>query len=244
MLTVLKSLNHFKNLNKKHSILFLASGGGGTMQFIYYALQHLNLDVSICGVLADRNCKAINFAKQKNIDYKIVDYTQQQPQAFRDAIAYFKPDIIITTFHKIIDAETLQQFSNIKFINPHYSILPAFKGSVGIKTILKAKEINTGFVGASSHFVIAEGDAGNIISQGIIPIANWSKTDMKIMNDTIFKLCCLTLLNAILMQYNIIDGKHESYHINNFETIISPDVLYQFNASKNWQQVFEKINVL
>lgn len=230
-------------MNKKLSILFLASGGGGTMQFIYYALQKLNLNIFICGVLADRNCKAINFARQNNIEYKIVEYSQEQPSAFRDSIEYFKPDIIITTFHKIIDAETLHQFSNIKFINPHYSILPAFKGSIGIKTILKAKEINAGFVGASSHFVIAESDAGKLISQGIVAVANWNNTNMKTLDDTIFKLCCLTLLNAIILQKSTIDGKHESYIINNFETIISPDVLYQLNSSKNWQQIFEKINV-
>ncbi|MFM2223862.1 MAG: hypothetical protein RJA07_64 [Bacteroidota bacterium] len=226
------------------NILFLASGGGGTMQFIHYALQQLQVDVSICGVLADRNCKAINFAKQNNIDHKIVDYTQQQPQTFRDAIADFKPDIIITTFHKIIDAETLQQFSNIKFINPHYSILPAFKGSIGIKTILKAKEINASFVGASSHFVIAEKDSGLIISQGIIPVSDWKKVDIEILKDSIFKICCITVLNAILLQQTKFESKTQPYLINNFETIITPDILHQYNSSKNWQQVFEKINVL
>jgi phosphoribosylglycinamide formyltransferase-1 len=216
------------------------------MQFIYYALQQLHLNVSICGVLADRNCRALHFAQQKNIEFKIVDYTQQQPQAFREAITYFQPDIVITTFHKIIDAATLQQFSNIKFINPHYSILPAFKGSIGMKTVEKARELNCGFVGASAHHVIAESDAGKIISQAVLPINNWNEVDMKLLKDTIFKSTCLVLLNAIIMQLDITllsSIKTKTYSFNSHEVIVSPDKLHQLANYYDWQTEFGKIKL-
>ncbi|MEY2829722.1 MAG: hypothetical protein RIQ33_1580 [Bacteroidota bacterium] len=225
--------------------MFLASGGGGTMQFIYYALQQLNVGVSICGVVADRNCRALHFAQQKNIEYKIVGYTQQQPQAFREAITYFQPDIIITTFHKLIDAATLHQFKHIIFINPHYSILPAFKGSVGMKTVEKARELNCGFVGASAHHVIAESDAGKIISQAILPIANWNEVDMKLLKDTIFKSTCLVLLNAIIMQLDITllsSITTKTYSLNSHEVIVSPDKLHQLANYNDWQTEFGKIS--
>jgi phosphoribosylglycinamide formyltransferase-1 len=233
-----------KNKEPK-KIVFLASGGGGTMQFIFYALQQLKFEISIVGVIADRDCKALDFVKQKNIQHKIVNYSKQNPTELQDAITEFQPDIIITTFHKIIDEETLRFFKDVIFINPHYSILPAFKGSVGIKTILKAKALNCGFVGASAHHVIAESDAGKIISQAVIATPNWDLVNQIQLNDAVFKATGIILLNAIVMQIeplNTLQKAVKKYCINGFDVNISPDIINEMNDTDNWLAEFDKIN--
>ena len=83
-------------------VLFLVSGNGGTLKFLYKAIQEMNLSFSIVGVLADRDCGALNFAKEKKIPYQKIIYNSYKTDELVPAIKRFQPDIIITTFHKTV----------------------------------------------------------------------------------------------------------------------------------------------
>ena len=48
------------------NIVFLVSGSGGTLKFLYFAIKALNLNYKILGVIADRECQSLEFAKREN----------------------------------------------------------------------------------------------------------------------------------------------------------------------------------
>ena len=56
-------------MNKK-KIVFLVSGGGGTLKFIFFAIEKLQLPIQIVGIIADRVTNLEKFANKNNIYYK------------------------------------------------------------------------------------------------------------------------------------------------------------------------------
>jgi len=45
-------------------LVFLASGGGGNLKFICHCINlNILLDVHVVGVIADRHCGAVDFAR-------------------------------------------------------------------------------------------------------------------------------------------------------------------------------------
>ena len=205
-------------------VLFLVSGNGVTLKFLYKAIQEMNLSFSIVGVLADRDCGALNFAKEKKIPYQKIIYNSYKTDELVPAIKRFQPDIIITTFHKIVDSVTLQKFSNINFINVHYSLLPDFAGMIGFETLTKAKELHKKKVGVTVHFVDEKVDAGKIISQAEIKIDSWQNVDEEKLRNIIFKSSCILLLDAIFslgIEHNQLK-KNENYFDDEFKINFKP----------------------
>jgi len=60
-------------------LVFLASGGGGNLKFIYRCIT-LNFlpNVHVVGVIADRPCGAMEFAHDNDIPSFQIAYTQAQ----------------------------------------------------------------------------------------------------------------------------------------------------------------------
>lgn len=187
-------------------ILFLASGAGGNMKFLYLA-QKLGIIKNIeLFVVADRECDSYVFAKNNHIYAKLIEYKQTNNRSLLSILNQIKPDIIVTNWHKIIDEEVVNKYLG-KLINLHYSLLPAFEGFVGIKPIEKAYEKGCGFVGGTCHYIDNGVDTGKIISQTIV------KSDVTIEQAiaTTFKQSCLILLNSIVIifdQESLIDQYH------------------------------------
>ncbi len=175
-------------------IVFLVSGSGGSLKFLHSALERMNINAKIIGILSDRNCLALDFANQKKIYSKQIKYNQNYVIELQDELDFLNPDLIITNIHKIIDEGTLNRFPD-KFINLHYSLLPSYKGYIGMKTVLKAKEDNVGFIGGTCHLVNKEVDGGKIIQQGCFSV-DWNNVDNVI--DTVFKTSCLCLLEGAI----------------------------------------------
>ena len=102
-------------------------------------------------------------------------------------------DFIITTIHKIIPSQMLEKHGS-KMINIHYSILPAFKGRIGKKTILSSIEYGSKLFGATCHQVTTEVDAGPPICQ----VAYASQTSrIEELSYQCFLCGCVSLFNAI-----------------------------------------------
>ncbi|MCW1146906.1 formyltransferase family protein [Flavobacterium lacisediminis] len=204
-------------MNKK-KIVFLVSGGGGTLKFIFFAIEKLQLPIQIVGIIADRVTNLEKFANKNNIYYNQVAYKRSEPKELQNELNQLKPDVIITNIHKIIDSDTLNMFPS-KFINLHYSLLPSFAGFIGMETVEKAKEQNVGFIGGTCHEVNEIVDAGKIIHQGCFAV-DWNN-DKEII-DTVFKTSCLAILGGICTKIEIKKEGTERVIINDKEIIFSP----------------------
>ncbi len=174
---------------------FLVSGGGGPLRFFYYAIEVLNLPFKIVSVIGDRECGALDFAQVKGIPSKQVSYSRQKGGLLIDAIGQHTCDFIITNFNKIIGQDVLDS-TNARFINVHPSLLPAYSGMIGMKTVDCAKADNAMFLGATCHNVIERVDAGKILQQ-VAFSSDWT-LPVSAMYDKTFRAVCLSLLNVFM----------------------------------------------
>ena len=204
--------------NKK--LVFLVSGGGGTLKFVHFAIEKLQLPIQIVGIIADRETTLEKFASENNIYYNQIKYKRLVPIELQSELNQLQPDVIITNIHKIIDTDTLNSFPS-KFINLHYSLLPSFAGYIGMETVEKAKEQNVGFIGGTCHEVNEIVDAGKIIHQGSFAV-DWN-SDNEII-DTVFRTSCFAILGGICTTLNIKQQTTTSLKINNKEVFFSPQL--------------------
>jgi phosphoribosylglycinamide formyltransferase-1 len=200
-------------------IVFLVSGAGGTLKFLYYAIKIFNVDFEIVGVLADRECESLHFAEKKNIFSKKIKYTQNNVDELRAELFLLNPDIIVTNIHKIIDEVTLSFWEN-KFLNVHYSLLPSFGGLIGMETVAKAREQYVKTIGGTCHEVSKEVDAGKILQQGCFSV-DWDNEELII--DTVFKTTCFCLLGSIYKESNKLT---EFVLINNYNVQFCPSISF------------------
>jgi formyltetrahydrofolate deformylase len=76
--------------------------------------------------------------------------------------------VVLTRYMQILSAEFIQEFPN-RIINIHHSLLPAF---IGARPYHQAFERGVKIIGATSHYVTADLDAGPIIEQDIVKITH------------------------------------------------------------------------
>lgn len=207
--------------------MFLVSGGGGNLLFVHEAIQMLKLPLEIVGIISDRECKALSYGERYGIYSQKINYNKKDNSELKEELLQLNPDVIVTNFHKIIDDEVINLFNN-KLINLHYSLLPSFGGLIGMKTIEAAKNKNSKFIGTTVHKVDEIVDNGTILAQSCFSI-NWENFCNRevIIEDTIFKSGCLSLLNILIAD------KHEDVglplvKLNDFEVAFSPAI--RFNA--------------
>jgi len=112
-------------------------------------------------------------AKQFNIPYFHIPITKEtkrqaekkQLQILKDFEVDF---IVLARYMQIISSQIIQAFPN-KIINIHHSFLPAFAGA---KPYHAAYERGVKIIGATSHYVTEELDAGPIIEQDITIVSH------------------------------------------------------------------------
>ncbi len=205
------------------NIVFLVSGGGANLKFVQYSIKALNLNCRISGVIADRDIPFQYFLKEEGIEFVKVKYIKDNTLELKSELRRFSPDLIVTNFHKIIDIETLNEFEG-KFINLHYSLLPAFSGLIGMKTLEEAKVQNVQFVGGTCHDVAEMVDAGKILYQGAFAIGDWDIESFDLIVDTVFKLSCLLLLSGIIKKLNQNKEIIQTAMINQKNVYFSPSL--------------------
>lgn len=201
-------------------IVFLVSGGGSNLKFIHFALKALNINASIVGVIADREILFADYLKTEQITFKKVKYSRNNNHEMLFELKKLEPDCIVTNIHKVLDINLLTEFKD-KFINLHYSILPAFSGLIGMKTIEEARRQNVRFVGGTCHEVNENVDAGEVLFQSCFSIDDWNNNYQKII-DTVFKSSCLLLLSGILIKLDIKLGEFSKGNINGYDVKYSP----------------------
>jgi phosphoribosylglycinamide formyltransferase-1 len=197
-------------------VVFLVSGNGGSLKFIHQAIQRLGLPLEVSAVIADRECGALAYARAVGLPSRIIRYTRKSPAALQQALGEFAADAVVTNIHKIIDAETLGLLPG-RFINLHYSILPAFKGLIGMETVEQARELNATMLGATCHEVDEEVDNGQCISQFAVGV-DWLTNTVDTVYDLVFRGACLTLLQGLIQRvypsYNAEPAREQTTYLN------------------------------
>jgi formyltetrahydrofolate deformylase len=110
-------------------------------------------------------------AKRFNIDYHIISITKANKQAMEqkelELLKEYRIDfIVLARYMQILTWEFIAHYPN-RIINIHHSFLPAFPGA---KPYHSAFERGVKIIGATSHYVTAELDAGPIIEQDIVRV--------------------------------------------------------------------------
>lgn len=205
-------------------IVFLSSGGGGTIKFLNIAKEILDLDFNIEKIICDRECGSYEYARQNGINTSLITYTRDHSDELREVLRNCEFDLTVTLIKKIIDKDTINLYPN-KFINLHYSILPAYRGTMGMQSVEQAKINNVQFIGATSHFVDEHVDNGKIIQQCSIPV-NW-KRDINEIKQDVFMSGCLVFLNTIIM----LSGKSK---INNQNEYFLEKTRFYFNPGLSY----------
>nr|WP_321465826.1 formyltetrahydrofolate deformylase [uncultured Desulfobulbus sp.] len=112
-------------------------------------------------------------AQQFGIDFYHFEINRsnkaEQEQAQLQLLAEHNVEfIVLARYMQILSDDFIQYYSN-KIINIHHSFLPAFPGA---KPYHSAFERGVKVIGATSHYVTAELDAGPIIAQDIIRVSH------------------------------------------------------------------------
>jgi formyltetrahydrofolate deformylase len=85
--------------------------------------------------------------------------------------------VVLARYMQIISDEFINQYTN-RIINIHHSFLPAFPGA---KPYHSAHERGVKIIGATSHYVTAELDAGPIIDQDVTRITHRDPVEKLVM---------------------------------------------------------------
>lgn len=116
------------------------------------------------------NLKGI--AEQFNIDFHHIPITKEtkleQEQKQKEILDKYNIDLVVLAkYMQILSNDFVAQFPQI--INIHHSFLPAF---IGANPYHKAYERGVKIIGATSHYVTADLDAGPIIEQDVVRVSH------------------------------------------------------------------------
>ncbi len=129
-------------------------------------------DVEIPLIISNHSDLA-KVAERFDIPYHVIPVNkgnkEEQEAAELELLKKNKVDfIVLARYMQIISPEFIEKFPN-KIINIHHSFLPAFMGA---KPYHAAFERGVKLIGATSHYVTTELDAGPIIEQDIVRISH------------------------------------------------------------------------
>ncbi len=219
----------------KSKICFLVSGNGGTLKFLYHAIELGQLPYEISHVFGDKDCNALAFAKEKKIKNHQFVFDNDDWDFIMDYVVENEISLVVTNIHKIVPAKVIEKLPN-RFLNLHYSLLPAYKGYIGMKTVDLAKDHKVKIIGGTAHLIDEQIDEGIIVTQGAIKV-NWSVEINEIYND-VFQVSCLAFLNAITMLLSS-HTSSKTYCDKEMPYFFSPNLQYNpavFNT-KFWKKI-------
>lgn len=111
--------------------------------------------------------------EQFNIPFEVIpinkdNKAEQEAKEFELLDRYNIDFIVLARYMQVLSTEFIERYPN-RIINIHHSFLPAF---VGAKPYHQAYERGVKLIGATSHYVTAELDAGPIIEQDITRVSH------------------------------------------------------------------------
>ena len=157
----------------KRLSIFVSGGGTNLQRIAEYFAE--NPEVEIANVICNNpNAYAIERAKNLGIPCKIINRAEFKSEDFSKELLDQNIDLIVLAgFLWLVPQHLIEAFPN-KIINIHHSFLPAF---VGAKPYHAAFERGVKLIGATSHYVTSDLDAGPIIEQDITRISHKDTID-------------------------------------------------------------------
>ena len=93
-------------------ILFFNSGNDGNFKFIHKLslLKHSKNKLQVIGIIADRECGALDYAREQNIPALTHSFTRSKEEDLKlsNLLSELVPNVIITNVHKIISDKMLR----------------------------------------------------------------------------------------------------------------------------------------
>ncbi len=134
-------------------------------------------DVEIPLIISNHSNLA-DVGRQFNIPFEVIHITkdnkaEQEAREFELLDKYGIDFIVLARYMQVLSEDFIERYPN-RIINIHHSFLPAF---VGAKPYHAAYERGVKLIGATSHYVTTELDAGPIIEQDIVRITHKDRVE-------------------------------------------------------------------
>lgn len=175
---------------KDLKLVIVASTGGSVANELF---KNIFFKSYIWAMISDRQCPALEKAKQHNIPVKC--FFENNKHNFSNRLNTYlienEIDYVISFYTKLFTGKLIKNYRN-KIINLHPSILPSFKG---LNAFTDAINFGTTYVGTTIHFIDEKMDEGKIIMQTVFPINPQVKINL--VRHIIFQHQCKSLLQVI-----------------------------------------------
>jgi phosphoribosylglycinamide formyltransferase-1 len=155
------------------NIAVLCSGNGTNLQAIIDAVRSGYIPARIALVVSDnKDAYALTRARDAGIETLILDkkYFRTREEFDREIVKHMRAKkvelVVLAGFMRLVSAYFVREFKN-RIMNIHPALLPAFKGTHGIKDAL---DYGVKVTGPTVHFVDEELDHGPIILQRSVEI--------------------------------------------------------------------------
>jgi phosphoribosylglycinamide formyltransferase-1 len=159
---------------RRKRVAVLISGRGSNMAALIEAAKNKEYPAEIALVISNRpDAGGLPVAHSAGIATEIVDHTKfgKERAGFERAVhallEKYRIDLVcLAGFMRQLTADFLEKWQ-LRILNIHPALLPAFKGLDTHKRVLEA---HAKIHGATVHFVVPEIDSGPIIMQGAIAV--------------------------------------------------------------------------
>jgi len=152
----------------------LISGRGSNMMALVEGARAADCTYEVAAVISNRpDAAGLAWASEQGLATAVVDHRQFATRAtFDSALAETISGsgaelIALAGFMRILGADFVGRWHG-RMLNIHPSLLPSFKG---LDTHQQALDAGVKITGCTVHFVTAEMDAGPIIAQAAVPVA-------------------------------------------------------------------------
>jgi len=141
-----------------HDILSKSQSGEWNVEVPLIISNHTDLEPIARTFGIDHHTISVTKENKKNAEEKQLEILKKYKIDF----------IVLARYMQILSGEFVSHYPN-KIINIHHSFLPAFPGA---KPYHSAYERGVKIIGATSHYVTAELDAGPIIEQSVVRVSH------------------------------------------------------------------------
>ena len=176
-------------------LVFLCSGGGGNLRAVRRAIAAGILPRwELAGVVADREGGALEASRAAGVEALRVSYERGRGRELLDAVSALAPDVVVSAFDRILDDDVVDALEG-RFVNLHYSLLPAYAGSTGATPVRQALDAGCRILGATVHRLTRAVDAGPILAQGAVGVRDGE--DFEATMNRVFRCGAVTLAGVL-----------------------------------------------
>ena len=146
----------------------LVSGQGSNLRALIEATKDLLYPARVVAVCANRECPALEIAKQNGISRQIFRLTEYEDRQHRDLamarmLKFHGVELVVCAgYDAILDRVFIREFPG-RIINIHPSLLPEFGGTMN--AVALALEAGVTETGCSIHVVTNDVDQGPVLAQ-------------------------------------------------------------------------------